>query len=349
MQILVITDLYPITSNEKFTPKTIQNFVKIWREIGHDISVIRPNFVLNSFLRGKKYYKSGFYNDIENINYFLPFLGNVKNKIHTNLDVDLIIAHMPSGIILANKLGKPFVAGVHVSDIEVLTNPLYSIYFKKELLNAYKNATKIACRSEIIRNKFLTMYPELEHKTFVGYSGINENLIIKRNWKPHNKIKILTCANLIKRKNIDKLIIACEKLKNVELTIIGEGREEKYLKTISEKPIFLGYLPSNIVYEKMRDADIFVLPSQNETFGMVYLEAMASGCITVGIENEGIAGIIKNGINGYLTNLNNLKEDIEKIINSDSQNIILEESYKTILKYTEKKAALNYLNNVKVL
>ena len=56
MQILVITDLYPITSDEKFTPKTIQNFVKIWREIGHDISVIRPNFVLNSFLRGKKYY-----------------------------------------------------------------------------------------------------------------------------------------------------------------------------------------------------------------------------------------------------------------------------------------------------
>ena len=133
------------------------------------------------------------------------------------------------------------------------------------------------------------------------------------------------------------------------MTIIGEGREGKYLKTISDKPIFLGYQPSNIVYEKMRDADIFVLPSQNETFGMVYLEAMASGCITVGIENEGIAGIIKNGINGYLTNLDNLKEDIEKIINSDSQNIILEESYKTILKYTEKKAALNYLNNVKVL
>ena len=349
MQILVITDLYPITSDEKFTPKTIQNFVKIWREIGHNVSVIRPNFVLNSFLRRKKYYKSGFYNDIENINYFLPFLGNVKNKIHTNLDVDLIIAHMPSGIILANKLGKPFVAGVHISDIEVLTNPLYSIYFKKELLNAYKNATKIACRSEVIKNKFITLYPELENKTFVGYSGINENLIIKRNWKPHNKIKILTCANLIKRKNIDKLIIACEKLKNVELTIIGEGREGKYLKTISDKPIFLGYQPSNIVYEKMRDADIFVLPSQNETFGMVYLEAMASGCITVGIENEGIAGIIKNGINGYLTNLDNLKEDIEKIINSDSQNIILEESYKTILKYTEKKAALNYLNNVKVL
>ena len=46
---------------------------------------------------------------------------------------------------------------------------------------------------------------------------------------------------------------------------------------------------------------------------------------------------------------NELEKDIEKIINSDSQNIILEESYKTILKYTEKKAALNYLNNVKVL
>ena len=42
------------------------------------------------------------------------------------------------------------------------------------------------------------------------------------------------------------------------------------------------------------------MPSYPEGFGIVYLEAMASGCITIGTEGEGIANLIKNGENGFL-------------------------------------------------
>ena len=42
------------------------------------------------------------------------------------------------------------------------------------------------------------------------------------------------------------------------------------------------------------------MPSVNEGFGIVYLEAMASGCITVGTEGEGIADLIVSGKNGFL-------------------------------------------------
>ena len=129
MKILVITDLYPIKDNEKFTPKTIKNFVDGWEELGHEVRVIKPNFLFNSFLRRKPFYKSAIYGKVENINYFLPFIGNIKNKIKTEFTPDIVIAHMPSGVIFANKLKLPFVAGVHVSDLEVLTNPIYSIYF----------------------------------------------------------------------------------------------------------------------------------------------------------------------------------------------------------------------------
>lgn len=340
MKILVITDLYPIKDNEKFTPKTIKNFVDGWEELGHEVRVIKPNFLLNSFLRRKPFYKSAIYNKIENINYFLPFIGDIKNRIKTKFSPDIVIAHMPSGVIFANKLKLPFVAGVHVSDLEVLTNPIYSIYFKPELEKAYKNATKIACRSNVLKQKFLKLYPEYENKTFVCYSGIDFEPI-KRNWQPSGKIRVLTCANLIKRKNVDLVIKECENL-NVELRIIGEGKELKNLKKLSSKPVFLGYLPHAKVLEEMKKADIFALPSINETFGMVYLEAMASGCITVCRKDDGVSGIIKNGENGYFWE-NGI---IEQIINSENQNKILENSYQTLKNYTSLGACKNYLLNI---
>ena len=340
MKILVITYLYPIKNCEKFTPKTIKNFVDGWEELGHEVRVIKPNFLLNSFLRRKPFYKSAIYEKVENINYFLPFVGNIKRKIKTEFSPDIVIAHMPSGVIFANKLKLPFVAGVHVSDLEVLTNPIYSIYFKPELEKAYKNATKIACRSNVLKQKFLKLYPEYENKTFVCYSGINFEPI-KLNWQPSGKIRVLTCANLIKRKNVDLVIKECENL-NVELRIIGEGKELNNLKKLSSKPVFLGYLPHAKVLEEMKKADIFALPSVNETFGMVYLEAMASGCITVCRKDDGVSGIIKNGENGYFW------EDgiIEKIINSENQNKILENSYQTLKNYTSLGACKNYLHNI---
>lgn len=340
MRILVITDLYPISDDEKYTPRTIQAFLKSWEDLGHEVRVIKPNFLLNSFLRKKPYYKNGIYGQVENINYITPFLGDIKKKIKTLFAPDVIIAHMPSGLIFANKLGVSFCAGVHASDLEVLTNPIYKFYFKTELEKSYKNAKCIACRSYVLKEKFLKLYPQYEDKTFVAPSGIDEEKIVKKEWQEKEKIKVLTCGQFIKRKNIDKVIKACEKFENIELTVIGSGREN--LEKISQKPIFLGQIPHEKVLEKMRESDIFILPSKNETFGMVYLEALASGCITVCSKNDGIDGIIQDGINGFLC------EDVEvvldRILNFENKNLILENSYKTALNFTSQKVAENYIN-----
>ena len=340
MKILVITDLYPIKNDEKYTPKTIFNFVKSWEELGHEVKVIKPNFLLNSFIRKKPFYKSGLYGNVENINYFLPFLGDIKRKIKTEFKPDKIIAHMPSGIIFANRLGLEFIAAVHISDLEVITNPIYSFYFKYELEKGYQNAVKIACRSDAIKNKFLKLYPQYAKKTFVCYSGTDAK-IIKKTWNSQKRIQVLTCAHLIKRKNIDKVIEECETLE-VDLKIIGSGKELKKLKKLSSKPKFLGQLTHEKVLEEMQKSDIFALPSVNETFGMVYLEAMASGCVTICSKNEGIDGIIKHAENGY-TWENGI---IKQIINSPTQQNILDNSYQTILNYTSEDAAINYLNNI---
>ena len=45
--------------------------------------------------------------------------------------------------------------------------------------------------------------------------------------------------------------------------------------------------------------NVWIMISKNETFGLVYLEAMARGCITIGSRNQGIDGVINHGVNGF--------------------------------------------------
>ena len=54
------------------------------------------------------------------------------------------------------------------------------------------------------------------------------------------------------------------------------------------------------VIRQMDNHDVFVMISRNETFGLVYLEAMARGCITIASRNEGFDGVIEHGVNGFL-------------------------------------------------
>lgn len=392
MNILFITDLYPVKSDEKTTPRTLLAFVEEWKKMGHNVDILKPNFILNSFLRGKPFYKSGQYGDVFNINYWTPFWFDVKRKFNGNSrlgtlaqlnkhNYNIVVAHMPSGILFADKLGLPFVAGIHNSDIEVLTNTLYKIHFKPRLEKALKNAKAIACRSFVLQDKLLKLYPEFEEKTFVAPSGIDKKaamfLNAKQNEKHsadtnfsrftshvslssdmnhslltthHSPIKVLTCAHFKKRKNIDKVIKACKGLECFELTVIGDGKERKKLEKIDKNVIFTGRLPHNEVLAKMRNSDIFVLPSVGETFGMVYLEAMASGCITVCTKGDGIDGIIKDRENGFLTEPNpeSIKETLLNIKNltKEELNSLYTNSFNTIQHYTSTLCAERYLQQI---
>ena len=392
MNILFITDLYPVKSDEKTTPRTLLAFVEEWKKMGHNVDVLKPNFIFNSFLRGKPFYKSGQYGDVFNINYWTPFWFDVKRKFNGNSrlgtlaqlnkhNYNIVVVHMPSGILFADKLGLPFVAGIHNSDIEVLTNPLYKIHFKPRLEKALKNAKAIACRSFVLQDKLLKLYPEFEEKTFVAPSGIDKKaamfLDAKQNEKHsadtnfsrftshislssdmnhslltthHSPIKVLTCAHFKKRKNIDKVIKACKGLECFELTVIGDGKERKKFEKIDKNVIFTGRLPHDEVLAKMRNSDIFVLPSVGETFGMVYLEAMASGCITVCTKGDGIDGIIKDRENGFLTESNSesVKETLLNIKNltKEELNSLYTNSFNTIQHYTSTLCAERYLQQI---
>lgn len=376
MKILFVTDLYPL-ENEKIA-KALYYFVLEWKNQGHEIEVIRCNFVLNTKLRKRKIQQEKIYIEngikIYNLNFQTPFLFNVYNKLPKDFSLknyDVMISHMPCGALMANKLLKKekikYICGVHCSDITVLTKKYYSIFFKQELIKAYKNADKISARSPVLKKRIEEIIPEAEEKTFIAYSGVDDELANDINtFTPkcldfiYNKeLSITAVASLIKRKNIDVIIKGLAKLRDKDffLKIIGDGEEKENLQKLVrelrlEKNIkFLGNIKREEVFNHLKKSSLFVLLSENETFGLCYLEAMAALNIVIATKNDGIDGILKDKENAFLipSDSMELANCIEYILNLQKEEI--EQLYfnikHTINEYRMSKAAENYLNNIK--
>ena len=345
-KILLITDLYPI-NYDKTIPFAIEDFALALRDFGFEISVIRPNFLFNTILRRHRVYKQGIYKrkeiKIYNKNFFLPF---VFNNFTPSDNFDLIISHMPSGTIYADLLNKklklPHISIVHNSDLKVLSDFKYSLYFKKRLMNALKNSDYTGARNSNLKNKLKA--------DFILPSFIDKKYILDKKI-PAEKLKIITVSRLIKRKNVDMVINALNNLNfDFEYNIYGEGTERKNLEklvkkyNLQNKIKFHGKLEHNLIWEKLDSADVFALPSKDETFGLCYLEAMARGLITIAKKGESMDDIIENKKNGFLvenvSDIKNILEDLtlnkkQKIINSTLLNIKNFEKEKVISAYAD--------------
>ncbi len=370
MKILFVTDLYPI-KNEN-SAKALFYMVNEWKRQGHEIDVIKSNFIINSLIRKRKLFKQKIYfeNDIKiyNLNFHTPFLFNVYNKLPKDFSLknyDVIISHMPCGALMANKLLKrdkiKYICAVHASDIVVLKDFKYSIYFKSQLKKSYKSADKIAARSPVLQKQIEEILPDIEEKTFVAYSGLNDELLkneIKPKYFNQDVFQLATAASLIKRKNIDIIIKTLKLLKNYKfhLSIIGDGPERKRLENLTKKLnlqnqiTFTGLLTRKQVLTELSKSDIFILLSDKETFGLVYLEAMAEDNIVIAKSNDGIDGILQNGQNAFLIEpkIEELKKCLEKIfaMNEKEIEVIKQNSLDTIKGLKLSKAAQNYISNI---
>lgn len=325
MKILFISDLIPIDPNENCA-KALIPIIKALQE-ENQVDIVRPNFLLNSYIR-KKHIKpnstisvNGL--EIKNLNFFTPFLFSSKNIDITNYDK--IIAHMPSGILFAERLISDFkkrnsniqipktAYAVHQSDIHIMRSKKYALYFKNKLKKAYTNCDEIICRAPHLKTKLLSILPDCAPKTTVKISTIPNTLIMPENEmlekiKKLDKLRFITAANFIKRKNIHILLNAFAKFASYdfELKVVGDGPELKNLQKLSiklnlqNKIHFTGKLTHEKVLEEMKTAQIFILPSINETLGLVYLEAAACGCLCIGTKNTGIDGIFNDNINCFL-------------------------------------------------
>ncbi len=99
---------------------------------------------------------------------------------------------------------------------------------------------------------------------------------------------------MLLKKNLKALINACEILKNedfkIRLLVVGDGDQLSYFKSQTYKTeiIFYGFISKREQLRNIyKDADLLVLPSLLETFGLVYPEAMSQGLPVIYTRGQG--------------------------------------------------------------
>ena len=115
--------------------------------------------------------------------------------------------------------------------------------------------------------------------------------------------------------------------------------------------VFHGQMKRDDAQDIVRKADCFVMVSSREAFGLVYVEAMAKGCIVIGTKGQGIDGIVKHGDNGFLCKardvdgLANVINHIVKLPQSTLQQIS-SRAVATAKDLTDRKVAEHYINSI---
>jgi glycosyltransferase involved in cell wall biosynthesis len=206
---------------------------------------------------------------------------------------------------LSKKENVPFILTEHASLVgKNLLNP----YQKKILKNVLQNAKKVIAvgsglereLARYINNDKITVIPNM-----ISTNDFNVNFD-KSNER--EKFRFLSVASLSHNKGMDILLKAFTesfKGKNVELIIGGNGGERSNLEQLTKEldienqVQFLGGLSRAEVKEQMQQCDVFVLASRYETFGVVYIEALACGKPVIATTSGGPETIV-NEANGLL-------------------------------------------------
>ena len=240
---------------------------------------------------------------------------------------------------LSKKYGIPYVVAIRNTDVNAFFKKMPLL--RKRGIEIMKNASAVFFLSSTYKKQVFEKYvpprykTELLNKTYIIPNGIDEF------W--HN--------NRFISKNID---INVDRINNKELNLIYVGRIDKNKNIISTckavdvlikngwkvKFYVIGQIDDNIEFNKIKDcityyphkdketllhmyrkADIFIMPSHKETFGLVYAEAMSQGIPVLYTKNQGFDGQFEDGYVGYSvldTDVNDIVDKIEKCVENYS-------------------------------
>ena len=217
-----------------------------------------------------------------------------------------------SAAYVAKKYNIPLVITEHSS---VKRGQYVRESYYKRIVNSYKSADSIIA----VGNGLKKEIEELTSRKDIKVIGnlVDLSLFNIRNIKRENdEFIFFSVAFLEGEKGLDTLIKAFSmrfKNEKVRLVIGGDGSQRQWLEGIAKNEgienqvTFTGALSREEVASWMNKCDAFVLPSRYETFGVVYIEALASGKPVIGTFNGGAEDIVTKDV-GILVNIDNIKE-----------------------------------------
>lgn len=151
----------------------------------------------------------------------------------------------------------------------------------------------------------------------VVFNPKRRSFVWRKQFGNATKTIILFVSRLVWEKDLQVLVevnkILKEKRNDFEIVIVGEGPARKEFQAKMPAAHFLGYQSGIPLAEIFASSDIFAFPSTTETFGLVTLEAMASGLVPVAANAGGAVDIIEDGKSGLFAAPKNGKDMAEKI------------------------------------
>ncbi len=183
--------------------------------------------------------------------------------------------------------------------------------------------------SQSVSDDLVKLYNFPREKIRVAYSGVNSNDFNLKNRKKYsNEIRRKHCigdgekivlfqGNPFDRKGLEYAIMALPFVqKDAKLLVVGNDDIAPYMKIARKLGVekrIIHVVFTNEMQKYFASADAFVLPSLYDTFALVGLEAMASGCGVVVSKYAGVSELIEDGKEGFiLENPKNFKDIAEK-------------------------------------
>ncbi len=235
-------------------------------------------------------------------------------------------------MLMAMLLGKPFTFTVH---------GIYDLFIAppEDMYDRAMKAKKVITISEYNKNYMVEKFKIPADKIEVVRCGVDvarfKPLEVTGHQSPvtgneshlgghgapvtgHQPPVILSVARLDPVKGLDTLVKACRILSDKKIPfkckIIGEGKERPNLENLIiqsnliDKVVLLGSRKHEDLPRYYSNADIFVLPSNQETMGVTTMEAMASGLPVISSNIYGIPELIDDKVNGFLITPGNAEE-----------------------------------------
>lgn len=224
---------------------------------------------------------------------------------------------------------------------------------------------KIGFRSPSIRRNFYSTCPT-KFDGFYCYSGVSDIFYDEKTLKV-DKFSDEALSRFVyvgrfvsykyPRAIMDALLIVYNK-RTFQLSYVGRQTDmyNELINYVQSNQLlnqvkFLGQIQRKDMPYVFDDAQCLIMISKGEVFGMVYLEAMARGCIVIAGMDSGVQEIIRHGENGFLCEPGNVVE-LSKIIehinslSAEGKKLISENARKTALELSDANVAKTYLFSV---